>query len=156
MFGSPETTSGGKALKYYASVRIDIRRIQSIAGGTDPVGIRVRTKIVKNKVAPPFRTAEFDMLFSEGISREGSLIDVGVELGVVKKSGSWYEYSGEKLGQGKEAARQTLKDNKKMANEIDKKIRAEIEKKEEIPMKVGLGEAKTTTTTSEKSADEDE
>lgn len=123
MFGSPETTTGGKALKFYASVRLDIRRIETLKDGTDAVGNRTRVKVVKNKVAPPFKQAEFDIIFGEGISREGSLIDMGVECEIVKKSGSWYTYDGDQLGQGKENARSFLKDNPEMANEIEEKIK---------------------------------
>lgn len=138
MFGNPETTTGGKALKYYASVRIEVRRIQSIKGtGEDVTGIRVVAKVVKNKVAPPFRKAEFDIMFNGGISKEGNLLDVGVDMGLVKKSGAWYEFNGEKIGQGKEAARQYLKDNIKVREEIEKKIRAEISQKHDIPLQIG-------------------
>lgn len=122
MFGSPETTTGGKALKFYASVRIDIRRIEALKDGTDIVGNRTRVKIVKNKVAPPFKQAEFDILYGHGISREGSLIDMGVDQGIVKKSGAWYTYENDQLGQGKENARQFLIDNPELANEIETKI----------------------------------
>ena len=111
MFGSPETTTGGKALKFYSSVRLDVRRIETLKGGTEAVGNRTRVKVVKNKVAPPFKLAEFDILYGEGISREGSLIDLGVDAGLVKKSGAWYTYEGDQLGQGKENARVFLKDN---------------------------------------------
>jgi recombination protein RecA len=124
MFGSPETTTGGKALKFYASVRLDIRRIETLKDGTDAVGNRTRVKVVKNKVAPPFKQAEFDIIFGEGISREGSLIDMGVECEIVKKSGSWYTYNGDQLGQGKENARNFLKDNPHLAIEIEEKIKA--------------------------------
>lgn len=121
-FGSPETTSGGKALKFYASVRLDIRRIQTLKDGTDAVGNRTRVKVVKNKMAPPFKQAEFDILYGEGISREGSLIDLGVEEGFVKKSGAWYTYDGDQLGQGLENARRFLKQHPDMAAEIEQKI----------------------------------
>jgi recombination protein RecA len=137
MFGNPETTAGGKALKYYASVRIDIRKIGTLKKGDEFYGIRVRSKVVKNKVAPPFRSAEFDILFNEGISKEGSLLDVGVELGVVKKSGAWMEYNGEKLGQGKDAARQFLKENPKIMSEIDKNVRTAMRQKNDIPLNIG-------------------
>jgi recombination protein RecA len=123
-FGSPETTTGGKALKFYASVRMDVRRIETLKDGQDAVGNRTRVKIVKNKVAPPFKQAEFDIIYGVGISREGSLIDLGVEAGIVKKSGAWFTYEGDQLGQGKENARAFLIDNPDLANEIEKKIRA--------------------------------
>lgn len=125
-FGSPETTSGGKALKFYASVRLDIRRIETLKDGQDSVGNRVRVKVVKNKLAAPFRQAEFDILFGEGISREGGLIDFGVEQDIVKKSGAWYTYEGEQLGQGKENSRRFLKDNPELANEIEQKIKSKL------------------------------
>jgi recombination protein RecA len=121
-FGSPETTAGGKALKFYASVRLDIRRIETLKDGTDAVGNRTRVKVVKNKMAPPFKQAEFDILYGVGISREGSLIDFGVDHGIVKKSGAWYTYEGDQLGQGKEKARDFLLKNKDIANEIEQKI----------------------------------
>ncbi|QCR19618.1 recombinase RecA [Agrococcus sp. SGAir0287] len=121
-FGSPETTAGGKALKFYASVRLDIRRIETLKDGTDAVGNRTRVKVVKNKMAPPFKQAEFDILYGVGISREGSLIDFGVEHGIVKKSGAWYTYDGDQLGQGKEKAREFLRTNADVAAEIESKI----------------------------------
>jgi recombination protein RecA len=126
MFGSPETTSGGKALKFYASVRLDIRRIETLKDGTESVGNRTRVKVVKNKLAPPFRTAEFDILYGIGISREGSLIDLGVEHGIVRKAGAWYTYEGDQLGQGKENARSFLHENEDLANEIEKKIKEKL------------------------------
>jgi recombination protein RecA len=126
MFGSPETTSGGRALKFYSSVRLDIRRIETLKDGTDAVGNRTRVKVVKNKVAPPFKTAEFDILFGIGISREGGLIDLGVEQNIVRKSGAWYTYEGDQLGQGKENARTFLRDNPDLANEIEKKIKEKL------------------------------
>ena len=125
-FGSPETTSGGKALKFYASVRLDIRRIETLKDGQDSVGNRVRVKVVKNKLAAPFRQAEFDILFGEGISREGGLIDFGVEQDIVKKSGAWYTYEGEQLGQGKENSRRYLNENPELANEIEQKIKSKL------------------------------
>jgi recombination protein RecA len=125
-FGSPETTAGGKALKFYASVRLDIRRIETLKDGSDAVGNRTRVKVVKNKMAPPFKQAEFDILFGSGISREGSLIDFGVEHGIVKKSGAWYTYDGEQLGQGKENARNFLLKNEDVAAEIETKIKAKL------------------------------
>jgi recombination protein RecA len=121
-FGSPETTAGGKALKFYASVRLDIRRIETLKDGQDAVGNRTRVKVVKNKMAPPFKQAEFDILYGVGISREGSLIDYGVEHEIVRKSGAWYTYEGDQLGQGKENARAFLLENPAMANEIENRI----------------------------------
>jgi recombination protein RecA len=121
-FGSPETTAGGKALKFYASVRMDIRRIETLKDGSDAVGNRTRVKVVKNKMAPPFKQAEFDILYGVGISREGSLIDYGVDQGIVKKSGAWYTYDGDQLGQGKENARNFLLQNPDIAADIEKKI----------------------------------
>jgi recombination protein RecA len=123
---SPETTSGGKALKFYASIRLDIRRIETLKDGTDAVGNRTRVKVVKNKVSPPFKVAEFDILYGHGISREGSLIDLGVEQGIVRKSGAWYTYDGDQLGQGKENARNFLRDNPDLGNEIEKKIKEKL------------------------------
>ncbi|GAA2522949.1 recombinase RecA [Rarobacter incanus] len=125
-FGSPETTTGGKALKFYASVRLDIRRIETLKEGTNPVGNRTRVKVVKNKMAPPFKQAEFDILYGIGISREGSLIDLGVEHGIVRKSGSWFTYDGDQLGQGKENVRAFLRDNPDLAAEIEDKIRTKL------------------------------
>jgi recombination protein RecA len=123
---SPETTTGGKALKFYASIRLDIRRIETLKDGTDAVGNRTRVKVVKNKVSPPFKVAEFDILYGIGISREGSLIDLGVEQSIVRKSGAWYTYEGDQLGQGKENARNFLRDNPDLANEIEKKIKEKL------------------------------
>ena len=123
---SPETTSGGKALKFYASVRLDVRRIETLKEGTDAVGNRTRVKVVKNKMSPPFKVAEFDILYGIGISREGSLIDLGVEQGIVRKSGAWYTYEGDQLGQGKENARNFLRDNPDLANEIEKRIKEKL------------------------------
>jgi recombination protein RecA len=122
MFGSPETTPGGRALKFYSSVRLDIRRIESIKDGVEVIGNRTRVKVVKNKVAPPFRQAEFDIVYGKGVSREGSLIDVGVDLGIVKKSGAWYTYEGEQLGQGRENAKAFLAENPELMVEISDKI----------------------------------
>jgi recombination protein RecA len=122
MFGSPETTPGGRALKFYSSVRIDVRRIESIKQGTDNVGNRVRAKIVKNKVAPPFRLAEFDIMFGEGISREGSLLDIAVEQGIVKKAGAWYTYDGDQLGQGREKAKVFLRENPEIAVQLQDRV----------------------------------
>ncbi len=126
MFGSPETTTGGKALKFYASVRLDVRRIETLKDGTEPVGNRTRVKVVKNKVSPPFKVAEFDILYGIGISREGSLVDIGVEQAIVRKSGAWYTYEGDQLGQGKENARNFLRENPDLANEIEKKIKEKL------------------------------
>ncbi len=137
MFGNPETTTGGKALKYYASVRMEIRRIQTLKEGEENTGIKVVVKVVKNKVAPPFRKAEFDIMFNEGISRSGCVLDVAVEFNVVKKSGSWYEYNGEKISQGREAAKAYLKENPKILDEIEKKIMAAAKEKKEMPLKLG-------------------
>lgn len=125
-FGNPETTTGGKALKFYASVRLDIRRIQTLKNGDEAVGNRTRVKVVKNKMAPPFKSAEFDMLYGEGISREGSVIDMAQQVGVVKKSGSWFTYEGDQLGQGREKVRQFLKDNPAITEEIENKVKAEF------------------------------
>jgi recombination protein RecA len=126
MFGSPETTTGGKALKFYASVRLDVRRIETLKDGTDAVGNRTRVKVVKNKMSPPFKVAEFDILYGFGISKEGGLIDLGVEQGIVRKAGAWYTYEGDQLGQGKENARNFLRDNPDTANEIEKKIKEKL------------------------------
>jgi recombination protein RecA len=122
MFGSPETTPGGRALKFYSSVRVDIRRIEAIKVGTENIGNRVRTKIVKNKVAPPFRTAEFDIMFGEGISREGSLLDVAVEQGIVRKAGAWFTYESEQLGQGREKAKDFLRQNPELAMQLQDQV----------------------------------
>jgi recombination protein RecA len=126
MFGSPETTTGGNALKFYASVRLDIRRIGSIKKGEEVIGNETKVKVVKNKVSPPFKTAEFDILYGEGISREGEIIDMGVEAKVLEKSGSWYAYNGEKIGQGKDNAREFLRENVELAVEIENKVRQEM------------------------------
>jgi recombination protein RecA len=126
MFGSPETTPGGRALKFYSSVRLDIRRIESIKDGAEVTGNRTRVKVVKNKVASPFKQAEFDIMYGKGISREGSLLDVGVDLGIVKKSGAWFTYEGEQLGQGRENAKQFLADNIEIMVEISEKVRKEV------------------------------
>ena len=126
MFGNPETTTGGNALKFYASVRIDIRRIQAIKDGDQNIGNRVKVKVVKNKVAPPFRTCEFDMIFGEGISRLGEIIDMGVEMEIIRKSGSWFSYGDAKLAQGREALKQLLRDNPELCDELEGKIRASM------------------------------
>jgi recombination protein RecA len=126
MFGNPETTTGGNALKFYASVRLDIRRMAQIKDGEEAVGNRVKVKVVKNKVAPPFRSAEFDIVFGEGISKNGEIVDMGVELGIVQKSGSWFSYNGDKLGQGRDTVKQLLRDNPELAGEIETKIREKV------------------------------
>ncbi|MEP6505552.1 MAG: recombinase RecA, partial [Betaproteobacteria bacterium] len=126
MFGSPETTTGGNALKFYASVRLDIRRIGSIKRGEEVVGNETKVKVVKNKVAPPFKEAEFDILYGQGISREGEIIDLGVIAKVVEKSGAWYAYNGEKIGQGKDNCREFLKENPALALEIENKVRESL------------------------------
>jgi recombination protein RecA len=126
MFGNPETTSGGRALKFYSSVRLDIRKIDNLKDGTEVVGSRVRAKVVKNKLAPPFRLAEFDIIYGKGISKEGSLIDVGVDTELVKKSGAWFTYEGEQLGQGRENARQFLAEHRDMAEEIERRVREAV------------------------------
>ncbi len=126
MFGNPETTTGGNALKFYASVRLDIRRMAQIKDGEEVIGNHIKVKVVKNKVAPPFRMAEFDIIYGEGISKVGEIIDMGVELGIVQKSGSWFSYNSDKLGQGREAVKQLMIDNPGMANEIEAKIREKI------------------------------
>jgi recombination protein RecA len=126
VYGSPEVTTGGRALKFYSSVRLDVRRIETLKQGTDAVGSRTRVKVVKNKVAAPFKQAELDILWGQGFSREGGLIDVGVEQGLVKKSGAWYTYDGDQLGQGKENARNFLKDNPDLADEIEKRIKEKL------------------------------
>ncbi len=123
MFGNPETTTGGTALKFYSTMRLDIRKVENLKDSTDTVGGRVRVKIVKNKVAPPFKQAEFDIYFNEGISREGEIIDLGVEKGIIEKSGSWFSYAGQRIGQGREAAREFLKNNPKIRDEIERKIK---------------------------------
>jgi recombination protein RecA len=127
MFGSPETTTGGNALKFYASVRLDIRRTGTIKKGEEAIGNETKVKVVKNKVAPPFKTAEFDILFGEGISREGEVIDMGVGAGVLEKSGAWYAYNGEKIGQGRDNAREFLRENPELARESENKVRASLE-----------------------------
>ena len=126
MFGNPETTTGGRALKFYSSVRLDVRKIDTIKQGQDVIGNRTRIKVVKNKVAPPFRTAEFDIMYGEGVSRLSSIIDMGVDLDIVDKSGAWFSYNGTRLGQGKENAKQSLRDQPAICEEIEAKIRAKL------------------------------
>ncbi|MDE6694299.1 MAG: DNA recombination/repair protein RecA, partial [Bacteroidales bacterium] len=130
MFGNPETTTGGNALKFYASVRLDIRRISQIKEGDNAVGNRVRVKVVKNKVSPPFRQAEFDLLYGQGISKVGEIIDLGVDLNIVKKSGSWFSYNDTKLGQGRDAVKQLLADNPELSDELEQKVREALLAKE--------------------------
>jgi recombination protein RecA len=127
VYGSPEVTTGGKALKFYASIRLDVRRVETLKDGTEAVGVRTKVKVAKNKMSPPFRIAEFDIVYGEGISREGGLLDVGVENGLVRKSGAWYTYDGDQLGQGKENARTFLRDNPDLANEIEKRIKEKLQ-----------------------------
>jgi recombination protein RecA len=126
MFGSPETTTGGRALKFYASVRLDVRRIETLKDGSEAVGSRTRVKVVKNKVSPPFRQAEFDIMYGKGISREGSVLDIACDLAIVKKSGAWYTYEGEQLGQGRENVKVFLRDNPDLGNEIEKRIKEKL------------------------------
>lgn len=131
MFGNPETTTGGNALKFYASVRLDIRRAQQIKDGEEVIGNQTRVKVVKNKVAPPFRKAEFDIMFGEGISRAGEIIDLGVELGIIKKSGSWFSYNDSKLAQGRDASKQLIQDNPELAEELEERIFAALKERKE-------------------------
>jgi len=141
MFGSPETTPGGRALKFYSSVRLDIRRVEAIKDGTEIIGNRARVKVAKNKVAPPFRQAEFDIMYGKGISREGSLLDVGIDLGIVKKSGAWFTYEGEQLGQGREKAKQFLTENLDLMFEISEKIKQAVGIEEPTETEDADGEA---------------
>ncbi|HRA12637.1 MAG TPA: DNA recombination/repair protein RecA, partial [Chitinophagaceae bacterium] len=131
MFGNPETTTGGNALKFYASVRLDIRRQAQVKDGDSAIGNHVKVKVVKNKVAPPFRAAEFDIIFGQGISKTGEIVDMGTELGIVQKSGSWYSYNNDKLGQGRDSVKQLMVDNPELANEIEGKIREKIKEMQE-------------------------
>jgi len=131
MFGNPETTTGGNALKFYSSVRVDIRKISTIKDGDEIVGSRTRTKIVKNKVAPPFRKAEFDIMYGEGISKSGEIIDLGVDYGIIKKAGSWFSYGETKLGQGRESVKQVVIDNPELADELQQKIIDKLNNPEE-------------------------
>jgi len=138
-FGNPETTPGGRALKFYSSVRLEIRKVTSIKEGETITGNRVKVKVVKNKVAPPFRIAEFDIMFNEGISKTGNLIDVGVEMEILEKSGSWYSYKGEKIAQGRESAKQFLRENLNIMQSIEKDIRSVVKKDHEVPLEIGEG-----------------
>jgi recombination protein RecA len=138
MFGNPETTTGGNALKFYASVRLDIRRIGAIKNGEEVVGNQTRVKVVKNKVAPPFRETEFEIMYGQGISREGEIIDMGSAQGIVEKSGAWYSYNGERIGQGKDNAREFLKQRPELAKEIETQIRAKL-----VPVKPARPELKS-------------
>ncbi|GBC86689.1 Protein RecA [bacterium HR12] len=126
MFGNPETTPGGRALKFYASVRLDVRKVENLKDGADVIGSRTRVKVVKNKVAPPFRQCEFDILYGQGISKEGSLLDVGVDMEIIRKSGAWFTYEGEQLGQGRENARQFLVEHPEIAAEIERRVRQAV------------------------------
>jgi recombination protein RecA len=126
MFGSPETTTGGNALKFYSSVRLDIRRVGSIKKGDEVIGSETKVKVVKNKVASPFKTAEFDILYGQGISREGEIIDLAVAANIIEKSGAWYAYQGEKIGQGRDNAREFLRENRALAHEIENKVRVSL------------------------------
>ena len=139
IYGSPEVTPGGRALKFYSSVRLDIRRVESIKEGTEMIGNRTRVKVVKNKCAPPFRTAEFDIMYGTGISREGSILDVSVDLGIVKKSGAWYTYEGEQLGQGRENSKQFLRDSPELVIELDERIRQQIAHVPSADVPLGVG-----------------
>lgn len=138
MFGNPETTPGGRALKFYASVRLDIRRIESIKQGTDVIGNRTKVKVVKNKVAPPFRIAEFDIMFNEGISREGGLIDIGIEMNVIRKSGAFFSFGETRIGQGRENAKEFLRKNPEMSAEIERQIRQAVAAGKSVPVEVGV------------------
>jgi recombination protein RecA len=142
MFGSPETTPGGRALKFYSSVRLDIRRIESIKDGVEVVGNRTRVKVVKNKVAPPFRQAEFDIMYGKGISREGSVLDVAVDIGIVKKSGAWYTYEGEQLGQGREKVKEFLAESPELMIELYEKVTTAkgIGVPIDVPLGAGVGD----------------
>jgi recombination protein RecA len=144
IYGSPEVTPGGRALKFYASVRLDIRRVESIKDGAEIVGSRTRVKVVKNKCAPPFRSAEFDIMYGQGISREGSILDVAVDLGIVKKSGAWYTYEGEQLGQGRENAKQFLRESPELVVELDERIRKTVATvatvAADVPLGAGIGD----------------
>ena len=137
MFGNPETTSGGLALKFYSSVRIDLRRIETLKDGDTVIGTRHRARVVKNKVAPPLRVAEMDIMADEGISEAGGLLDVGVDLGIIEKKGSFYNHAGEVIAQGREASRQEIKENKKLRTKLEKEIREAVEEGKKIPKELG-------------------
>ena len=151
-YGNPETTTGGRALKFYASVRIDVRRADSIKQGTESLGNRTRAKIVKNKVAPPFKTAEFDIIYGEGVSRLGSIIDMAVDLDLINKSGAWYSYEGTRLGQGKENAKATLEEKPELIAEIEEKIRTKLLVEGVTPKKKG-GSKKSSADTDQETSD---
>ena len=151
-YGNPETTTGGRALKFYAAVRIDVRRADSIKQGTESLGNRTRAKIVKNKVAPPFKTAEFDIIYGEGVSRLGSIIDMAVDLDLINKSGAWYSYEGTRLGQGKENAKATLEEKPELIAEIEEKIRTKLLVEGVTPKKKG-GSKKSSTDTDQETSD---
>ena len=140
MFGNPETTSGGRALKFYASVRIEVRRGDTIKVGTEPVGSRTKVKVVKNKVAPPFKQAEFDIMYGRGISASGNILDIGVEMKIVEKSGAWFSYKGERIGQGRENAKEYLETNPEVMAEIESRIRAKVRGADEQPLEIGLAD----------------
>jgi recombination protein RecA len=137
MFGNPEVTPGGRALKFYSSVRLDVRRIENLKDGDKVIGNRVRVKVVKNKVSPPFRQAEFDIMFDKGISKEGSLLDVALETGIIQKAGAWFSYGNDKIGQGREATKMYLEENKKVADEVEKKVKDIMAKGGPVPVEIG-------------------
>ena len=153
MFGSPETTTGGRALKFYASVRMDVRRIETLKQSGEMVGNRTRIKIVKNKIAPPFKEAEFDIMFGKGVSKSGDILDLASGIDVVKKSGSWYAYEGEKIGQGRENAKSYLESHPEMMDEIEQKVRAHYHLGEEYREKESADDLKLTAKADSKSAD---
>lgn len=159
MFGSPETTTGGRALKFYSSVRMDVRRIETLKQGGEFIGNRVRVKLVKNKVAPPFKEAEFDIMFGQGISREGDILDIAADLGIINKSGAWYAYNGEKIGQGRENAKQYLKENSQICEEVEVKVREHFKPEEkseaaEADAKAGKDDKETKTAKESKTSKE--
>ena len=156
MFGSPETTPGGRALKFYSSARLDIRRIEAIKDGVEVVGNRTRVKVVKNKVAPPFKQAEFDIMYGRGISREGSVLDIGVDLGFIKKSGAWYTYEGEQLGQGRENAKDFLTENPEIMVEVSERIRQEVGLGEQVDVPDDVSELDDLDDRDDRDADADE